>query len=921
MLLQRLVAIQDRDGYLRREAMEELVSELRRDGVQIKLRHLHELASFYPHFRLSPPPAVEVAVCRDMACHMNGSADLRRDLSRRCQALGDSVHVQGASCLGQCDRPPAVRVNDRDCSLRDPSALVKLIEEIASGRVEREAVPQPALGPAPDWEINYHGNRPPDFRVLRAYLADPDPLRVIGGVRDGQPVRGLLETAHLLGLGGPGQRSWLKWQDVRNQADPTKFVVCNGDESEPGTFKDREILQHFPHLTIEGMIIAGLVVGARRGFLYIRHEYERPIASVRSALQRAYEMGALGPNLFGTGRAFDLEVFVSPGGYICGEATAMIEAMEDRRSEPRNRPPELTVKGLFDRPTLVNNVETFAWVPFILADGAERYIAAGSAGARGKRLFSISGDVARPGVYEVSVGTTLGRLIERAGGVPNGLKAIAPSGPSGGFIPRRISLNDTQRRNLSASRRPALQALGQSTGPLDMLDVALDHETFRALEIALGAAIVVYDGTRDMAEQALNAVRFFASESCGKCVPCRLGSRRVVELAERMCGVDRDHSGAFGRNKGIAYSLADAMEEGSICGLGQVASRPLTTAIVGFAADFMPTHTLMPTMIFDAESEPPPTLERPSRTTEDDFFSRDLLGHLVRMDEPTRAMLQEPVRLLVDGEVVEITRAAHATDPYGELLYDRLGRPVPRRTTLLDAISLRYGTDRNPVPVLCYQEHMSPAAVCRVCLVRLGKPSRRGNGDIAYRTEIVPSCFYPVDAVVGKAGPDDPLVRVDTRASASEPAASSEVRKISRVILELLAADHIFPGNHGDYDFNALVERLGVAEKGRRFEPRARHLPIDESSPWFIIDRDACILCDRCVRGCGEVRGHYVIARAGKGSAARIAFDWDNPMGQSSCVQCGECFISCPTNAITIRPGAKPSPWIEEQRESRPGRE
>ena len=916
MLLQRLVAIQQRDGYLRREAMEALVAELRREGVEIKLRHLHEIASFYPHFRLHPPPAAEVLVCRDMACHLHGSAALRSELKARLEPHGREIHIEGCSCLGQCDRPPAVRINDRDCSLRDPEAIVRLVGELVEGRRARQDIPQTPIGRPPDWQINLYRDRPPSYRVLRAYAADPDPLRVIGGRRDGQEIRGLLETAYLLGLGGPGQRSWLKWQDVRNQADPVKFVVCNGDESEPGTFKDREILLHFPHLTIEGMIIAGLVVGAQRGFIYIRHEYERQIEATRKAIQRAYELGALGPDVMDTGRPFDLEVFVSPGGYICGEATALIEAMEDRRSEPRIRPPELTVKGLFDHPTLVNNVETFAWVPFILKDGAERYIAAGAAGSKGRRLFSVSGDVARPGVYEVAVGSTLAELIELAGGVPRGLKAIATSGPSGGFVPPRITLTDSQRKRLGASRRPVLQKLAQTDGQLSLLHVPLDHETFRALELALGAAIVLYDQTRDMAEQALNASQFFQAESCGKCVPCRLGSRRIVELAERMCGPDRDHPANYRRNKALALELADAMEEGSICGLGQVASKPLTSAISGFVADFMPTRTLLPTLVPGVvEIEPPPSIERPARPGEDDFFSRDLLGHLVRMDDPTRAMLEEPVTLLVDGQEIEITRAVHATDPYGELLYDREGKPVPRRTTLYDAVCQRYSRENSPVPVLCYQEHMNPVAVCRVCLVRLGKPVRKGDGGYDYRTEIVPSCFYPVEVAVGKPETGSPPIRVETAATKPEgPRAPQQVGKIMRVIVEMLAADHFHPEAHREYDFNALVERLGLADRPLRFAPPPRGEPPDTSSPWFVIDRSACILCDRCIRGCGEVRGHYVIGRAGKGANARIAFDWDSPMGASSCVQCGECFISCPTDAITIRPGAKPSPWIEEAR-------
>ena len=224
-----------------------------------------------------------------------------------------------------------------------------------------------------------------------------------------------LETAGLLGMGGAGGRTYKKWQEVRDAKVTPKYVVCNGDESEPGTFKDREILLRAPYLVVEGVILGGLVVGASRGIIYIRHEFEEQIEAVRRAIAEAEQLGVCGANVLGTGRSLPVEVFVSPGGYICGEQTALIEAIEDKRAEPRNRPPELQTNGLYDKPTLVNNVETLAWVPAVVLRTKDEKRGRGLptkaiAPFKGRRFFSISGDLKRPGAYEVPIGITLARI-------------------------------------------------------------------------------------------------------------------------------------------------------------------------------------------------------------------------------------------------------------------------------------------------------------------------------------------------------------------------------------------------------------------------------------------------------------------------------------------------------------------------------
>ncbi len=335
-------------------------------------------------------------------------------------------------------------------------------------------------------------------------------------------------------MGGAGFPTSMKWDLVRKQLDPVKYVVCNADESEPGTIKDRFIMTNLPHLLIEGMIIAGLVTGAKRGILYIRHEYHLQEEILGEEIRRCYRAGILGKKILGSDLDYDLEVFVSPGGYICGEESALIEAIEGHRAEPRNKPPFPGQIGLWQKPTVINNVETFInvpqilargveWfveqgasgsrgetfinVPQILARGVEWFVEQGASGSRGLKFVGVSGHVARPGIFEVPMGVPMRDVIlNHAGGVRGGrqLKAFAPSGPSSGYL------------------------------PASMIDVRLDFKALAEAGSMLGSgAIVVCDETTCMLDMALNAVRFYRNESCGKCVPCRVGSQKMAEMLAR----------------------------------------------------------------------------------------------------------------------------------------------------------------------------------------------------------------------------------------------------------------------------------------------------------------------------------------------------------------------------------------------------
>jgi NADH:ubiquinone oxidoreductase subunit F (NADH-binding)/NADH:ubiquinone oxidoreductase subunit E len=615
MLLHQLRKIQERCGYLPRDELDALSAR-----IGVTLHRINEVVTFFPHFRLEPPPLVEVLVCRDLACHLRRSPDLLERLKEAAAELGGGgpVKVESVSCLGRCDTAPAVLVElhragqpDTARTLQsppggDPQALLREIVQahLAGATVPPEAVDRSRR----PWRIDPYssdcneatanmpeqgaGRSIPLYQAVRGFAStlclarSPDERRAAG-----DRLIEAIKTAELRGMGGAGVPAFRKWQDVRDARGDTKYVVCNADESEPATFKDREILQRTPDLVIEGMVLAALLVGAERGFIYVRHEYHDQIDIVNDAIAQARSMGVIGPNVFDTGQAFEVEVFESPGGYVCGEQGALIEAIEERRAEPRNRPPQIETNGLFDRPTLLNNAETFAWVPAIVLRGGSWYADAGhkggpwyarkgKSGAKGLRFFSICGDVSRPGVYEVAIGSTLGELIDLAGGVRGGLplKAVAASGPSGGFIPAVLTKDDI----LPEFRR----SFPAGCETLDARDLPLDLDEFRSLGLMLGAGLTVYAQTdgRNMLDHALNATRFFRNESCGKCVPCRIGSEKLVHLGERLAR-NSGSAATIASDKVIVDELLKTLELTSICGLGMSAAKPLASALQSFWKD------------------------------------------------------------------------------------------------------------------------------------------------------------------------------------------------------------------------------------------------------------------------------------------------------------------------------------------------
>jgi NADH:ubiquinone oxidoreductase subunit F (NADH-binding)/NADH:ubiquinone oxidoreductase subunit E len=533
LIFSELREIQRQFGYLPAEELRALAKK-----IDVPLYRLHGVASFYPHFRLTPPPRADVRVCQDMSCHLRGARELREAIEEAAgQTQNQDVKIGGVSCLGRCDQAPAIAINDRIFTGLTAGHVSVMIANLLAD------VPLPA-------------NSQPHHRVscaLDPYQVD-EPYQAVRNfiqTRDWKGALEILKASGLRGLGGAGFPTESKWQLVRQASAIQKFVVCNADESEPGTFKDRFILSHLPHMVIEGMILAGLLTGAQKGVLYIRHEYEEQEKILHDEIRMCEKQNLLGTGILGSDFVFELDIFVSPGGYICGEETALLEAMEGRRAEPRNKPPFPVLEGLWNLPTVINNVETFANVPAILLRGVEWYKAQGQGGATGLKFIGVSGDVVRPGVYEVPMGTRVSELIfNYGGGIRDGkkLKGFAPSGPSSGFLPAA------------------------------MADVRLDFKSLAEAGSMLGSgALVVCAEDRCMLDMALNATQFFRNESCGKCVPCRVGSQKLVAMLTAWT------QGQGSRDDvGLLDELTDALRLTSICGLGQVVPAPIASVLKHF---------------------------------------------------------------------------------------------------------------------------------------------------------------------------------------------------------------------------------------------------------------------------------------------------------------------------------------------------
>ena len=564
-LLPALHAIQSRIGWISQPALNYVSRRL-----AVAPAEAYGVATFYALFATKPRPPVVAHICDDIACRLGGAETVCGDLER---ALGPAATPAGegqttwlrSPCLGLCDRAPAALFTV--AGERSGAFAVAPID--ASGviaRLERPADRSPVAKPNPvasdrPREIVGEGSASPGL-LGRVGIVDPTSLedyRATGGYTaltralEIGPERVLAEVtaSKLVGRGGAAFPTGRKWAAVSSQPAHPHYLVCNADESEPGTFKDRVLLEGDPFAVVESMTIAAFATGCEQGYLYIRGEYPEAEGRVANAIEAARDAGLLGVNILGSGFSFEIELRRGAGAYICGEETALFESIEGKRGEPRNKPPFPVEIGLFGKPTVVNNVETLVNVPRIVLEGGDAFATIGTEGSTGPKLFCLSGHVARPGVYEVEFGATMRDLIELAGGVPGGkaIRAILLGGAAGVFV-----------------------------GP-DALDTPLTFEATRAIAATLGSGVVmVFDETADLVDTLRRIAQFFRDESCGQCVPCRVGSVRQEELLARLAAGSHVRS----RDEELVLLLREigqAMRDASICGLGQTASSAIESAL------------------------------------------------------------------------------------------------------------------------------------------------------------------------------------------------------------------------------------------------------------------------------------------------------------------------------------------------------
>jgi NADH-quinone oxidoreductase subunit F len=544
-LLPALIDVQERSGYLSEEVLAEVAQ-----AFHLPVSQVYAVATYYGLLYTEPVGRRFVRVCESLVCACAGATQVVDALGRRLGVRPGETTPDGeftlevVPCLGACDRAPVVLLDNALYTGLDPSQ----IEGLLTGRLQ-PAVPGVAatIGGMP--RVLTEHAAVTDLHRLERYL-ERDGFAALRKALDMRPeaIVEEVKASGLVGRGGAAFPTGLKWQLAAQAPGQPKYVVCNADESEPGTFKDRWLLEHNPLAIIEAMAIAGYAVGACQGYIYVRGEYPDAYARLQTAVAEASDAGFLGERVLGRDFAFAIEVRRGAGAYVAGEETALFESIEGKRPMPRNKPPFPTTAGLFGKPTLINNVETLANIPLIIRHGASWFRQWGTSQSPGTRLFCVSGHAARPGIYEVPLGISLRTLIyDLAGGVRNGrpLRAVVLGGAAGTFV-----------------------------AP-EQLDVALDFQAPAALGATLGSgAVMVFDDSVDIWEIALNCARFFAHESCGKCFPCQLGTRRQVEILERVQ--------ARGARPGDAELLRDiglTMRDASLCGLGQTAASLVLSAI------------------------------------------------------------------------------------------------------------------------------------------------------------------------------------------------------------------------------------------------------------------------------------------------------------------------------------------------------
>ncbi len=512
LLIEFLHLIQDQYGHLSATHLRALAEEMR-----MSMAEVYEVATFYAHFDVVkegevPPPALTIRVCDSLSCELAGAQALKAALEDGLDST--QVRVLRAPCMGRCDTAPVLELGHNH------------IDNATVGKVQ-------AAISADDTHAHV-----PDYETLETYMkaGGYETLRTLRMNGDWQDVQAKIKESGLRGLGGAGFPSGTKWGFVRGNAGP-RYLAVNGDEGEPGTFKDRYYLERVPHLFLEGMLIAAWAVEAEMAFIYMRDEYPAVLEILAREIRALEVEGLVEPGFIDLRRG--------AGAYICGEESAMIESIEGKRGMPRHRPPYVAAVGIFGRPTLVHNVETLHWIARVCREGPRVLNATEKNGRTGLRSYSVSGRVAKPGVYLLPAGSTITDIIDAAGGMAEGhvFKAYQPGGPSSGLL------------------------------PASMGDIPLDFDTLQPHGTFIGSAAVVVLSDQDRArDAALNMLRFFEDESCGQCTPCRVGCEKAVKLMQ-----------AETWDQGLLGELCTAMADASICGLGQAAPNPIRLTIKHFA--------------------------------------------------------------------------------------------------------------------------------------------------------------------------------------------------------------------------------------------------------------------------------------------------------------------------------------------------
>lgn len=550
-LLEILQEIQRADGYLTSERITEISRSLR-----VPQHKVQGIATFYTMLNTTPHADNTLRICDGPACWLQGAAELREYADH---TLGDNWTVVRNSCLGLCDRAPAGLVNGTQWG----PAIRQGLDSLLAGTLVHS--------PNPD----YTDPRQGEVRVMLANAGQIDPTSLESASTYGayralamalgkqestalpvppKTIIETVETAGVRGRGGAGFPVGRKWAFVAAEARTPKYVVCNADESEPLVFKDRVLMEANPHQLLEGMALAGYAVGAQEGFIYIRGEYEYQAQLLEHAIDQAMHAGYLGAQILGSSFSFHIHVHRGAGAYICGEETALLESLEGKRGEPRLRPPYPTTSGYRGHPTVVNNVESFAIVPHIVINGAAWYQNLGNPHSPGTKLYTLLGNVKHPGLFEAPIGLTLREIIEDfGGGMQSGSEFhFALTGGAAGTIV-----------------------------PSDLLDVPIDYDSQKK-GVSLGAgAFLICDQTISPVVLLRELLHFFEKESCGKCTPCRVGTRQAREILDRLAAGEGKQDDAV-----HLAQLAETLEKTSFCGLGQSVAWPIKSALVHFRAAF-----------------------------------------------------------------------------------------------------------------------------------------------------------------------------------------------------------------------------------------------------------------------------------------------------------------------------------------------